>query len=79
MSWNYRFVRFHPEDDDAPFIELREVFYDDQRRPTGHTTAIIMGLDEESIAWAIERINEARERPILDNDYDFITEEPPLC
>ena len=64
MTWNLRLVDM-TESPDEPYIEIREVFYDQVGKPLGHTTATMGGEDQKEIrtylGWALE----ALDKPIL--------------
>jgi hypothetical protein len=48
MTWNLRLVDM-TETIDEPYIEIREVFYDQVGKPLGHTTATIGGENQKEI------------------------------
>jgi hypothetical protein len=66
MTWNLRLVDMtDPQSPDDPFIEIREVFYDQVGKPLGHISATMGGENKEEVAtylqWALEALN----KPIL--------------
>ncbi len=64
MTWNLRLVDM-TETIDEPYIELREVFYDQVGKPLGHTTATIGGENLKEIKIYLEWALQALEKPIL--------------
>jgi hypothetical protein len=66
MTWNLRLVKMSNEEcPDDPYIEIREVFYDQLGKPLGHTVATAGGENAEEIkqylTWALEAVD----KPIL--------------
>lgn len=66
MTWNLRLVDMsNIECLDDPYIEIREVYYDQLGKPLGHCRATIGGENiaeiREYIEWAIECLD----KPIL--------------
>jgi hypothetical protein len=66
MTWNLRLVNMsNVENLDDPYIEIREVFYDQVGKPLGHTKATMGGENKEEIrtylGWALE----ALDKPVL--------------
>jgi hypothetical protein len=64
MTWNLRLVNM-AEIHDEPYIEIREVFYDQVGKPLGHTTATVGGEDKTEIKQYLEWALEALEKPVL--------------
>jgi len=64
MTWNLRLVDMTESPDD-PYIEIREVFYDQVGKPLGHTTATMGGEDQQEIRTYLEWALEALDKPIL--------------
>jgi hypothetical protein len=64
MTWNLRLVNMTETPDD-PYIEIREVFYDQVGKPLGHTTAAMSGENKEEIATYLKWALEALEKPVL--------------
>ena len=67
MSWRYQFLKFGEGEDE--FIELHEVYYEDNR-PAYYCRASVSGHSIESIQWVVEQIQKAYELPFLTED-DF--------
>jgi hypothetical protein len=65
--WNLRLVEMSDPEypDEEPYMEIREVFYDQLGKPLGHTTATMGGEDikeiKQYLTWALE----ALDKPIL--------------
>ena len=64
MTWNLRLVQMSNEEfPDDPYIEIREVFYDQLGKPLGHTTATAGGENAEEIrqylTWALEALDKS--------------------
>lgn len=76
MSWNLRLVMMTGSHDE-PYMELREVFYDDQGVPVGHTRATVGGETLDEIHQYLDRAHEAVLRPVLRLD-DFVGKLSPL-
>ena len=66
MTWNLRLVDMsdseHPDD---PYVEVREVHYDQLGKPLGHTTATMGGESPEEVkqylSWALDSLD----KPII--------------
>jgi tetrahydromethanopterin S-methyltransferase subunit H len=66
MTWNLRLVNMaDPACPDDPWIEIREVFYDQVGKPLGHTSAPISGETKEEVATYLQWALEALDKPIL--------------
>lgn len=64
MTWNLRLVNL-TESPDEPYIEVREVFYDQLGKPLGHTTATMGGETKEEIKTYLEWALESLDKPVL--------------
>jgi hypothetical protein len=64
MTWNLRLVNL-TETPDEPYIEIREVFYDQLGKPIGHTTATMGGEDKDEIRAYLQWALEALDKPVL--------------
>jgi hypothetical protein len=72
MAWNLRFVVFEDELTLEPYMELREVFYDENGLPMGHARATVGGDNMEEITQYLDRALEATTNPVLrDEDFDY--------
>jgi hypothetical protein len=72
MAWNLRFVVFEDELTLEPYMELREVFYDENGLPMGHARATVGGNNMEEITQYLDRALEATTNPVLrDEDFDY--------
>jgi len=65
MAWNLRFVVFEDELTLEPYMELREVFYDEMGKPICHTRATVGGDNMEEITQYLDRALEATTNPVL--------------
>jgi len=66
MTWNLRLVDMSNEEyPDDPYIEIREVFYDQLGKPLGHTIATVSGENAEEIRQYLTWALEALDKPIL--------------
>ena len=69
MPWNLRFVVLS----DEPYMELREVHYDEDGVPIGHCTATVGGEDMEEITQYLDWALEATIKPVLrPEDFDAV-------
>ena len=76
--WNYRVMRrFYPEREigtSGVMIEsceefgFYEVYYDDDDKPNSWSQGPIVAEDMKDMKWAIEKLKEAMEKPVLDYD-----------
>lgn len=76
MTWNLRLVMMvgaHEE----PYMELREVFYDDQGVPVGHSRATVGGETLDEVQEYLERVRGGIMKPILRQE-DFVGKLSPL-
>jgi hypothetical protein len=64
MTWNLRLVNM-TEIPDEPYIEIREVFYDQVGKPLGHTVATMSGEDKDEIRTYLQWALEALDKPVL--------------
>ena len=66
MTWNLRLVNMsNAECLDDPYIEIREVFYDQIGKPLGHTRATMGGENAEEIRNYLKWALEALDKPVL--------------
>jgi len=66
MTWNLRLVSMEDEDfPEEPYVEIREVYYDQIGKPLGHCLATMGGKDtteiKQYLLWAIE----ALDKPVI--------------
>lgn len=64
--WNYRLVKI--EDDGENFLEIREVFYDSEGIPFGHSTATVYGETVIEIESTLNYMIKALDKPTLYSD-----------
>ncbi len=70
MTWNLLFVMIAFDPD--PYMELREVFYDENGLPMGHARASVSGESMEDITPDLDWALEATIRPVLrDQDFNY--------
>jgi hypothetical protein len=66
MTWNLRLVEMtsaeYPEE---PYIEIREVYYDQMGKPMGHSAATMGGQDKDEVRQYLMWSLEALDRSIL--------------
>lgn len=75
--WNYRLVHMMDEDDE-PYMEVREVYYDRKGKPAGHCRATVGGDTVEEITQMLGWIREdALSNPVLRKE-DFTGSFPEL-
>ena len=76
MTWNLRLVMMvgaHEE----PYMELREVFYDDEGVPVGHSRASVGGENLDEVQQYLDRAHGGIMKPIL-RQGDFVGKLSPL-
>lgn len=62
MTWNLRLVSMEDEDfPEEPYVEIREVYYNQLGKPLGHCLAAMGGKDvaeiKQYLLWAIEALD----------------------
>jgi hypothetical protein len=66
MTWNLRLVEMtsaeYPEE---PYIEIREVYYDNMGKPLGHSAATMGGQDKDEVRQYLMWSLEALDKPVL--------------
>jgi len=70
MSWNYRIVDI-AADDELPIYEIREVYYNKNGNPFGHSDATIVGESSSEMKEVMELMELAFKKPILMASVDF--------
>lgn len=65
MSWNYRVMA--QMDGEDVYLSIHEVYYDENNIPNSYTAnpITIGGGSIDSLAWSIDKIKIALEKPIL--------------
>lgn len=72
-AWDYRILA-HGE---GFHFEIHEVYYDGQGKPIGYTeNSVVSADDAEGIAWVLDKMKEAAQKPILSAER-FPEEWPP--
>lgn len=69
--WNYRVVNVEDRPDEPPFLEICEVFYDENDDPAGWTKANACGEDMQILAECMKLMVKALSQPTLEPE-DFI-------
>jgi protein tyrosine phosphatase (PTP) superfamily phosphohydrolase (DUF442 family) len=63
MTWNLRLVDL--AEDENPYVEIREVYYNEIGKPIGHCTVTMGGEDKEEVKTYLKWALEALEKPVL--------------
>ena len=74
MTWNLRLVRMFDEFEQEKYIEIREVYYDEEGEPYGHCEAAMCGENVEDLKTYVEWSLEAFKKPILEFKNDDVSE-----
>jgi hypothetical protein len=73
MYWNHRVVRIKDKAfPDEEFLEIQEVYYNDQDQPCGYCDPCVGGDSLEEIKTQIDRFIKCLNDPILDSEKDFV-------
>lgn len=70
MSWNYRVVRFK-DDDETPYYELKEVFYNRDGTLMGYSDATVSGESFTDIIKVLDMMKEDAHRAVIDEEEFF--------
>ena len=70
MTWNLRIVMLSDYQGDF-YFELREVFYNEEKVPVGHTRATVGGENIDELQEYLNRAKEAIAKPTLRGS-DFV-------
>lgn len=65
MYWNHRVVDMTTENEGNRLFEIREVSYEDNGIPIGHTEASLVGETMEELKKELERMKKALDQPVL--------------
>lgn len=71
MYWNYRVVFMEDDKWGDQWHEVREVFYNEDNEPVGHSATTVMGDSPEEISECLQKMGEAVAKPVLKRE-DFI-------
>jgi len=63
--WNFRLIDLSDENGGEPYIELREVFYDDEGVPIGHGSPAIGAESVESMREVMRWHALALDKPVM--------------
>ena len=66
MTWNLRAVKMFDEFEQEKYIEIREVYYDDDGEPMGHCEAAMCGESLDDLQTYVEWALEALKKPVLE-------------
>lgn len=64
MTWNYRVVMFNDEDNE-PFYEIKEVYYNEDNEPEYYGDAVIAGNTIEEMWDEMARFEDALKREAI--------------
>lgn len=70
MSWNYRVVRFK-DDDETPYYELKEVFYNRDGTLMGYSDATVSGESFTDIIKVLGMMKDDAHRSVIDESEFF--------
>ena len=70
MTWNYRVIR-HRKSGEDDFLEIHEVYYNEDGEPTSVTQEGVSAGDEtiEGLRETLDLMKQALDEPILDFEY----------
>lgn len=64
MNWDHRLIDISAKNDGEHWLEIKEVFYEDER-PTGYTSVLVGGEDAGEVRETLVRMLAALEKPVL--------------
>ena len=66
MHWNYRVVEMEDKRWGDQWMELREVFYNEDNEPVGHSGTTVMGGDLAEVIECLEKmLGDAKSRSVM--------------
>jgi hypothetical protein len=65
MNWNYRLIDLSHENGGEPWVELHEVFYEDDGSLMGYAQATTGGEDLDDVKQTLTWMLKALEHPVL--------------
>ncbi len=65
MHWNYRLIDLSHENGNEPWVQIHEVFYEDDGSLMGYTPATIGSEDAQELATTLEWMSMALDKPVL--------------
>ena len=67
MYWNFRLVRMADERwPEEVYVEMREVYYNEDNEPCAHSSTTLCGDNNEEIAEQLEKMRLALGKPVLE-------------
>jgi hypothetical protein len=64
MHWNHRLIDMTAQNDGEHWLEIKEVFYEDDK-PQGYTSALIGGETASEVRETLIRMLSALDNPVL--------------
>lgn len=66
MGWNHRILA-HDDGDGQFYFQMHEVYYDENGKPDSYTknAVTIAGENLKAITWSLNKMKEARKKPVL--------------
>jgi hypothetical protein len=71
MFWNHRVVDLSKENDGEPWLEIQEVYYNEEGKPSAYGDPCVGGESIDEIQIQIQRFTECLAQPILNAEKDF--------
>ncbi len=65
MHWNYRLIDLSHENGNEPWVQIHEVFYEDDGSLMGYTPATLGSEDAQELATTLEWMSMALDKPVL--------------
>lgn len=65
MNWNYRLIDLSHENGGEPWVELHEVFYEDDGSLMGYTPVSAGGEDAQDLRQSLRWMMDALDHPVL--------------
>jgi hypothetical protein len=69
--WNHRVVRMPPDGLEGEWLEIQEVYYNEQNEPCGYCAPCLGSETLEGLQLQVERFAECLTQPILNAETDF--------
>lgn len=65
MHWNYRLIDLSHENAGDPWVQVQEVYYDDDESLLGYTDVSVGSEDSEGLRLTLNRMLQALDKPVL--------------
>ncbi len=65
MHWNYRLIDLSHENAGDPWVQVQEVYYDDDESLLGYTDVSVGSEDSEGLRVTLNRMLQALDKPVL--------------